>query len=107
MPAAYAASIAEFLQAPLTEIQAALVDQIPALGFQQLHTAQIPAWKWQIEILQQELRNLSSKMKQLSRGGILLEFPIPRRQKRIDAILLIRVLIFVLEFKSGLGNSSG
>src|SRR5690349_20991302 len=107
MPAAYAASIAEFLEDPLSKIQAALVDQIPVLGFQQLHTAQIPAWKWQIEILQQELKTLSADMEELKQGGILLEFPIPRRQKRIDTILLIRDLIFVLEFKSGLSNSSG
>src|SRR5438046_4127602 len=101
MPAAYAASITEFLQASRTEIQAALFNQIPTLGFQQLHTAQIPAWKWQIEILQQELRTLCTEMQQLKESGILLEFPIPRRQKRIDTILLMSDLIFVLEFKSG------
>ena len=36
--------------------------------------------------------------------GILLEFPIPRRQQRIDAILLSSHLIFVLEFKSSRGG---
>src|SRR5690242_1536292 len=107
MPAAYAASIAEFLQASLTEIQAALVNQIPTLGHHQLYTAQIPAWNQQIETLRQELSKLCTEIEQMKRAAILLEFPIPRRQKRIDAILLVLDLIFVLEFKSGFNNSSG
>lgn len=31
--------------------------------------------------------------------GILLEYPIPRRAKRIDAVLITRNIVFVIEFK--------
>jgi len=36
--------------------------------------------------------------------GVLLEFPIPRRQQRVDVVLLARDLIFVLEFKGGISD---
>jgi hypothetical protein len=36
--------------------------------------------------------------------GLLMEFPIPRRQQRIDLVVLARDIIFVVEFKSGLSN---
>jgi hypothetical protein len=37
----------------------------------------------------------------LSESQILLEYPIPRRGKRIDAVLLASALVIVLEFKCG------
>src|SRR5215469_2322169 len=33
-----------------------------------------------------------------------MEFPIPRRQQRIDVVVLARDIIFVVEFKCGLSN---
>lgn len=51
------------------------------------------AWKEEIEILKKSLAGLS--------GHIFFEFSIPRMGKRVDTILIIRDLVFVIEFKVG------
>ncbi len=51
------------------------------------------AWKEQIRILKNILPN--------TEGAIYFEFSIPRMGQRIDVILLIRSVIFILEFKVG------
>lgn len=55
--------------------------------------AQRDAWLEQIRILHSNLGGLT--------GAILLEFTIPRMGRRIDAVLLIGPLVFVIEFKVG------
>lgn len=58
-----------------------------------LEDTQKKAWKDQIQILKKTLRELE--------GFILFEYSIPRMGKRVDNILIINGLIFVLEFKVG------
>lgn len=70
-------------------------------GFAQLDGEQTDAWGEEVEVLQRELRKLCSSFSDARHWGLLLEFPIPRRQRRIDAVILAGKLIFVLEFKSG------
>jgi hypothetical protein len=55
--------------------------------------AQADAWWQQISFLQQRLAGLA--------GYVYLEFNIPRMGRRIDAVLLIGSLVFVVEFKVG------
>ncbi len=52
------------------------------------------AWIKQIQILKNTLQNFDS-------GQIYFEFSIPRMGKRVDNVLIINDLIFVLEFKVG------
>ena len=52
------------------------------------------AWLYEITFLKNLLRNESS-------GHIIFEYSIPRLGKRIDAILLLHGIVFVLEFKVG------
>jgi hypothetical protein len=55
--------------------------------------SQIDAWKTQIDILKDTL---------VQQGGqIFFEFSIPRMGRRIDVVLIIENVIFVLEFKVG------
>ncbi|MCK5521088.1 MAG: DUF2075 domain-containing protein [Candidatus Marinimicrobia bacterium] len=54
---------------------------------------QVHAWQEQISILKSFLNQYS--------GRIFFEFEIPRMGKRVDTILLIENVIFVLEFKVG------
>ncbi|MCR5204592.1 MAG: DUF2075 domain-containing protein [Lachnospiraceae bacterium] len=54
------------------------------------------AWKNEIEILQEKLIPWKD-----SGGKIVFEYDIPRLGKRIDVILLLRGIIFCLEFKIG------
>jgi hypothetical protein len=51
------------------------------------------AWFAQIAILQQALRGL--------RGSVYLEFNIPRMGRRVDAVLIVGPVVFVVEFKIG------
>jgi hypothetical protein len=54
---------------------------------------QTEAWRAEVEILQQVL---------VGREGVLfLEFNIPRMGKRVDAVLILAQVIFVVEFKVG------
>ena len=52
------------------------------------------AWLYEIKFLKNLLRNEKS-------GQIIFEYSIPRLGKRIDAVLLLRGIVFVLEFKVG------
>ncbi|MEI7616565.1 MAG: hypothetical protein WCJ54_07610, partial [Actinomycetota bacterium] len=59
-----------------------------------LENAQRNAWIRQIEILKKTLPNNIN-------GYVFFEFAIPRMGKRVDNIIIIDDLIFVLEFKVG------
>lgn len=52
------------------------------------------AWIYEIAFLKNLLRNKSS-------GQIIFEYSIPRLGRRIDAVLLLHGIVFVLEFKVG------
>ena len=54
---------------------------------------QMDAWKTEIDILKRSLINF--------KGDIFFEFSIPRMGRRIDTVLIIQNVIFVLEFKVG------
>ena len=58
-----------------------------------LEQTQRDAWLEEIEIL--------SKALSPYQGSVYFEYSIPRMGKRIDAVVLIGHVIFVLEFKSG------
>lgn len=51
------------------------------------------SWQSQINILQEVLR--------FQKGSIFFEFSIPRMGRRVDCILLIKNVVFVIEFKVG------
>lgn len=56
-------------------------------------TNQNKSWKLQIDILKECLRGLD--------GEIFFEFSIPRMGKRVDCLLIIENIVFVVEFKVG------
>jgi hypothetical protein len=58
-----------------------------------LELTQRKAWMAQIEILRESLEDLE--------GHLLFEFSIPRMGKRIDVVLILKNVVFVLEFKIG------
>jgi DUF2075 family protein len=100
MPALYANNIKDFLEDDLDSIIGKLSMGVTSLGFYQLKSAAAEAWKAEIEIL----KGLFSKFKNsksLLDQYILLEYSIPRRGKRADAVLLWDGLIIVIEFKVG------
>ncbi len=85
----YSNSITNFLDSSFEEIIGVL-----ALGNQfSLEQSQRNAWLEEINILKDVLRDY--------RGSIYFEYSIPRMGQRIDVVLLIGAVIFVLEFKVG------
>jgi len=85
----YCATIADFLQASSNSIIAELVANNPF----PLLTTQRDAWREQIELLRPRLVGLP--------GSIFFEFNIPRMGRRIDVVLLIGSVVFIVEFKVG------
>ncbi len=85
----YGASITDFLKAKPDTIFGELVRNS---NFALLPT-QKGAWLAQIGILQDRLIGLT--------GSLFLEFNIPRMGRRIDAVLLVGPVVFVIEFKVG------
>lgn len=54
------------------------------------------AWSEEIDILKQTLNSWRNE-----NGEILFEYSIPRLGKRVDVVLLLRGIVFVIEFKAG------
>jgi len=85
----YSESIAAFLGSKPNEI----LGQLAANNDFPLEQTQRDAWLEEINILQLVLQPFH--------GGIFFEYSIPRMGQRIDVVLLVGAVIFVLEFKVG------
>lgn len=57
---------------------------------------QMEAWEYEIEMLKEHLLEYSD-----DKNGIVFEYTIPRLSKRIDVVLIIEGIIFVVEYKVG------
>jgi hypothetical protein len=86
----YSNSISDFLQEDETKI----LGQLSLHHSHTLEDLQKNAWIKQIEILK-------TTLKDFEKGQVYFEFSIPRMGKRVDNVLIINDLIFVLEFKVG------
>lgn len=87
----YSASIAEFLQQSNSEILGIIHsnDISAETTIQQSNT-----WEAEVEILKDQLRDFAD-------GRIIFEYTIPRMGKRVDAVVLYKNIVFLLEFKCG------
>lgn len=86
----YSNSISDFLKEDKTKI----LGQLSLHHNHALEDLQKNAWIKQIEILK-------ATLKDFNKGQVYFEFSIPRMGKRVDNVLIINDLIFVLEFKVG------
>jgi len=87
----YSDSIQCFLEASADEVVGRLT-QAPVMG---VDGAQIYAWQQEIQLLREILPVFDPN------GALLLEYSIPRLGRRIDAVLILGAVIFVVEFKIG------
>lgn len=97
MGAFYRASVAEFLTHTSDEILGSL---LRSYQHQELRKNQTKAWQIEIEILKDTLADVINQLSAAKTWTLLLEYPIPRRQKRLDGVLLASDVIFCLEFKT-------
>ena len=82
-----------------------LTRALAELNFTTQRTTQTRSWESELACLQQVAQTLIQRNKAFATWHLLLEYEIPRRQKRPDGILLDSNIIFVIEFK--LGESRG
>ena len=88
----YNASFRKFLSLDKMEVLGTLHDNYNGEAL----TTTNEAWKGEIELLQNVLAPWADEA-----GEIIFEYDIPRLGKRIDVVLLLRGIIFCLEFKVG------
>lgn len=88
----YNASFREFMSSDKMEVLGTLHDNYNGEAL----TTTNEAWKGEIELLQNVLAPWANEA-----GEIIFEYDIPRLGKRIDVVLLLRGIIFCLEFKVG------
>lgn len=101
MPAAYRATLAEFRSDDADGVVGRLSTASAAGGHGSIQGDQIGAWSIQVDTLRSAADELIRRIPQSAGWTILLEYSIPRRYTRPDAVLLADDLIFVIEFKVG------
>ncbi|RZJ69585.1 MAG: hypothetical protein EOO47_23935, partial [Flavobacterium sp.] len=101
MPAFYSNNIAAFIADSNNLVIGTLTTKAGIAGFhQQLHT-QTLSWEEEIDILKSSFKKLINNHPGASEWGVLLEYPIARRSKRIDVVIIAKSLIIIIEFKVG------
>lgn len=67
----------------------------------QLESMQIKAWTAEIDVLKNVATAIMAQRRDAADWPLLLEYSIPRRERRIDAVFLARGAVVVTEFKVG------
>ena len=70
-------------------------------GFATQYSKQVVAWLEEIKLVQETARTLLDRLPDAATWHILLEYEIPRRQRRPDIVILAHDIIFVIEYKYG------
>lgn len=86
----YSASVTDFL----VENPHSILGRLSAAHSFSLNDLQKNAWVYQIDFLQREISSFHA-------GHIVFEFSIPRMGKRVDNVLILGSMAFVIEFKVG------
>jgi hypothetical protein len=107
MGAFYSNTVAHFISDDNHLIIGALTTKAATAGFYQQKHTQTLSYDEEINILKSSFAQLITDNPNASEYGILLEYPIARRDKRIDAVIITNNLIIVVEFKVGKLEYSG
>ena len=101
MGAFYHNTIAQFINDEDQLIIGILSTRSGLAGFYQLLHTQTLSWEEEIAILKKAFKAAIKINQKIAQFGILLEYPIARREKRIDIIITCGSSIIVTEFKAG------
>ena len=101
MPSFHRSTLGEFLSLSDEQILARLSIGYARRGYTSQYTDQTLTWKSDIGSLRSALQNCVEEQPRASQWGILLEYSIPRKELRIDIVLLIGSNIVIVEAKSG------
>jgi hypothetical protein len=97
-------SIANFLALSNTEVLSVLTLQYAKAGFAQMQTDTPLTWWDDLASLRVALSRLMASSPQSGDWQMLLEFSVPRKERRIDIVLLTGAEIILLECKRGPAN---
>jgi hypothetical protein len=101
MSSFYRASVEEFLAQNEEQVLARLGIAYANRGYTSQYTDQTLTWEQDISLLRRALEQCVIRSDSARWWGLLLEFSIPRKELRIDIVLLIRDVVVVLEAKTG------
>jgi hypothetical protein len=105
MPAYYRAPLTQFLSDTPTAINWQLARENGKAQYP-LTPEAIKAWELQLPPLQDACRQFIAEIPRAATFEILLEYPIPRVGKRIDAVMLMHDVIVAIETKTGLSATT-
>jgi hypothetical protein len=97
MSAFYRATLTDFLSHSSQQVIGCLT---AAFQHSELQKRQIKAWEAEIAVLKESCVRLLKAKPITKKWSLILEYPIPRRRKRLDAVLLARDVILCVEFKT-------
>jgi hypothetical protein len=101
MASYFRSTVTHFLDTKDSEVLAKLTLGYANSGFAQMHTDQPLTWWSDLVDLRHTLHELTSTHQSSGDWQLLLEFSIPRKERRLDAVLLTGSEIIILECKSG------
>jgi hypothetical protein len=97
----YRATVEDFLAQSEEYILARMGIAYATRGYTSQYSDQTLTWERDIRFLRESLTQCVAHSFTANSWGLLLEFSIPRKELRIDAALLIRNTIVILEAKTG------
>jgi hypothetical protein len=101
----YRSSVEEFLAQTDEHVLAHLGIAYANRGYTSQYSDQTLTWERDLNWLRSSLNRCVAKSDSARFWGLLLEFSIPRKEMRIDTVLLIRDAIVVVEAKTGTAAS--
>ena len=101
MPALFQSTVRDFIDRPIPEVVGTLSLHYASQGFTDQKTDQTQSWAADAEIPEDTLRQTAAISPRTLNWLVLLEFVIPRKDKRIDVVLLTPGSIIILELKTG------
>jgi hypothetical protein len=100
MASYFRATVQQFLATSQSELLGTLTRAYSQDGFAEMKTDTARTWWDDLESLRDALSRVCDDRPTANQWGILLEFSVPRKQSRLDVVLLIEGVIVVLECKS-------
>ncbi len=105
MTSFYKSSVAEFLADSEERVLVVLETAYARQGYTCLFSDQTLTWERDLRQLRKSLEQCSAVSESADLWGLLLEFSIPRKEMRIDVVLLIREAVVIVEAKTALAAS--
>lgn len=103
MSIGYNAPVSNFLDDDVDKVVGMLARAVAETGITSQYSRQISVWKDQVILLKDSIKRLLAEGTDAFENWYLaLEYELPRRQKRPDAIVLANNRILVIEFKFGM-----